>query len=1111
MTHVNDYADIGYFPLQDQSYADNDVPLGARAMMVGARLIEQPLSDDPRHSVIGADSQMGTLGDVHPWLFWQTRDRAERDMGSWSQATVGIVMDGDPIYAKAEVQPFYGDGYYNDSGYALLEPEWAKATPYPVKGQWRLMFAGTREDEQQVMSAPIDGRLVAPSTEGPAEAGTMVVDLQPTGTLCLDEAATPGTLGRAARLQNLVRVVTAQPGQGVGGFGGWNMLALNWGKSPLDNTPNLGAVFMLSDQGVASGPITGGNAAGNGGVAGGPITGGPGGSGSSSLIGGGGGESSAQVVGGPGNGGVPGSQGGGSDFTSDGSDELQPHEFGEFAEKMISGHVVAFMSASGNAWGPITPGSPSDKHRHGTDRDGHPCNSAHISTRAFYYQNQEKDAPLDFSAIDYPDNVGSHPFATEVHLSYHANKLHAFKGSVLPGMWRWWTTTPTLEPSDPPGDPITPGGGQQPPTGGGGGGGSGVPTGGGGGGGNKPGNPGGNRPGSPTGGKPTGGPSTGGHGRKGPRPRLTTDPEYEKPLLNFPYPPYGPYAPPKLPPPSGGGEGGEGGSKPQGPITGPRGKRMPTGGHGEPSTGNPGEGDPDPPQGGGAGGGSNDPCKTLTNSLLPGQTGVSLDNDVLANAILPNGISTPIAHRIYQHGDPQTNAHSFMGPGGGGSLSVDPRVEMGRLHGRNPWSNEPQTVPGVIPTIGTTTQQDVGAYALFHPIAEGFAAIQFRPQCWVRGAPNLEHNPQIPGRFGREDERVRPQVMSMRAFGALNAEDYEYVQRPEYSRARGGTGNGGVLLSPPRFEMEDYLDVGVGVSTDVDDVTSDAATDSLWMLAPGVRFALGKPNRDGSAKDGAAFFQHDPLATVPGKITTQVSGAVVDMLTLHSDSGEIALEANGTDGFMLPAGTTAQRPTATVQAGMVRWNTTTSEAEVYDGSAWTALGGGGGIEVIDQQDGNPYTSLSTTTESDAYSFTIPANTMPGKTVRLKVWGMLKNGSGSDQNCSLRFDFEGTEYHGSQFSVANGNERPFWLEVMIQANTASEVSLFGRWSVGSDTSPSGTGNPISNVTGIHRDGVFSNDTIAEDATKTITVDLRQNWVTSATDSFFDVYGATVEAL
>ena len=51
----------------------------------------------------------------------------------------------------------------------------------------------------------------------------------------------------------------------------------------------------------------------------------------------------------------------------------------------------------------------------------------------------------------------------------------------------------------------------------------------------------------------------------------------------------------------------------------------------------------------------------------------------------------------------------------------------------------------------------------------------------------------------------------------------------------------------------------------------------------------------------------------------------------------VALDiGNKTDAVALPKGTTAQRPTAV--AGMLRWNTTTGAAELYNGAEW--------IEVI---------------------------------------------------------------------------------------------------------------------------------------------------------------------
>ena len=50
---------------------------------------------------------------------------------------------------------------------------------------------------------------------------------------------------------------------------------------------------------------------------------------------------------------------------------------------------------------------------------------------------------------------------------------------------------------------------------------------------------------------------------------------------------------------------------------------------------------------------------------------------------------------------------------------------------------------------------------------------------------------------------------------------------------------------------------------------------------------------------------------------------------------------SGTGSIKLPVGTTAQRPASPV-TGDFRFNSTTTQAEIYDGSAFTAVGGGGG-------------------------------------------------------------------------------------------------------------------------------------------------------------------------
>lgn len=51
----------------------------------------------------------------------------------------------------------------------------------------------------------------------------------------------------------------------------------------------------------------------------------------------------------------------------------------------------------------------------------------------------------------------------------------------------------------------------------------------------------------------------------------------------------------------------------------------------------------------------------------------------------------------------------------------------------------------------------------------------------------------------------------------------------------------------------------------------------------------------------------------------------------------VTLEVVGTDAILLPKGTTAEQPTGV--AGYLRFNTTTTQFEGYNGTAWSSVGG----------------------------------------------------------------------------------------------------------------------------------------------------------------------------
>jgi len=90
-----------------------------------------------------------------------------------------------------------------------------------------------------------------------------------------------------------------------------------------------------------------------------------------------------------------------------------------------------------------------------------------------------------------------------------------------------------------------------------------------------------------------------------------------------------------------------------------------------------------------------------------------------------------------------------------------------------------------------------------------------------------------------------------------------------------------------------------------------------------------------------AFGDVDALPTQTGNsgyyLTTDGTNASWDNLKASPTfTGTVTISS--TDALTLPVGTTAQRPTAA--QGMIRYNTTDSQFEGYNGSSWDAIGGG---------------------------------------------------------------------------------------------------------------------------------------------------------------------------
>jgi filamentous hemagglutinin len=88
--------------------------------------------------------------------------------------------------------------------------------------------------------------------------------------------------------------------------------------------------------------------------------------------------------------------------------------------------------------------------------------------------------------------------------------------------------------------------------------------------------------------------------------------------------------------------------------------------------------------------------------------------------------------------------------------------------------------------------------------------------------------------------------------------------------------------------------------------------------------ATGNISAAGNITAGNAFFADAAANIVVVGNTTVTTGAT--------------FAVNATDSMLIPVGNTAQRP-ATAAVGMLRYNSTTSSCEVWNGAAWVAVGG----------------------------------------------------------------------------------------------------------------------------------------------------------------------------
>jgi uncharacterized membrane protein len=148
--------------------------------------------------------------------------------------------------------------------------------------------------------------------------------------------------------------------------------------------------------------------------------------------------------------------------------------------------------------------------------------------------------------------------------------------------------------------------------------------------------------------------------------------------------------------------------------------------------------------------------------------------------------------------------------------------------------------------------------------------------------------------------------------------------------------------------------------------------------------------------DAATKFYVD---TVSGNITGIGNLEVIDTtITAITANANISIDPTGTgtfvivgtNGFVMPAGTTAERPATGNAAGTLRFNTDTARMEVYDGTEWDQVVGGVTSQTISTANG-----VTTDFNLDRKTTTAATLVMLNGVVQLPTTSYSITGAGSN--------------------------------------------------------------------------------------------------------------------
>ena len=162
------------------------------------------------------------------------------------------------------------------------------------------------------------------------------------------------------------------------------------------------------------------------------------------------------------------------------------------------------------------------------------------------------------------------------------------------------------------------------------------------------------------------------------------------------------------------------------------------------------------------------------------------------------------------------------------------------------------------------------------------------------------------------------------------------------------SGQNNVIADGP----SDTLTIAAGTGMTI---TTDAATDTITFAIQSISAGTLLTDGDGDTKIN--------LETTPDEDTIRFTTDGTERMVIDN-TGLVSIL--GTSALEIPAGTTAERPTTLAQ-GQIRYNTTDSTFEGYDGAAWGSLGG---VKDVDQ---DTYITAEQTADDDTLRFYTAGN------------------------------------------------------------------------------------------------------------------------------------------